>query len=177
MALDVGLGDSLAASLAASLADSLGASDGEAVGDSVSRSALPEAVGDAAPVGELDGLGGADVTAGDDGLVVGDSRSPSDRVGEGTLGVRVAVRVTEAVTLGVGRSPLPSPPHAASRNKMHATAPTRTPCTLGGAPPATNHPPWMRDATAKPGGTHPLGLSSPATSRCIASATPAASSP
>ena len=150
MALDVGLGESLADSVA----DSLGASDSEAVGDSVSRSALPEAVGDAAPVGELDGLGGADVTAGDDAVVVvgagvGDSRSPSDRVGLGTLGVRVAVRVTEAVTLGVGRSPLPSPPHAASRNKMHATAPTRTPCTLGGASPATNHPPWMRATTAE----------------------------
>jgi hypothetical protein len=128
VALDDGLGDSLGDSPGDWDGDSDGDSDGEAVGDSVSRSALPEAVGDAAPVGELDGLGGADVTAGDDAVVVGvgDSRSPSDRVGVGTLGVRVAVRVTEAVTLGVGRSPLPSPPHAASRNKMHATAPTRT---------------------------------------------------
>ncbi len=145
MAMDVGLGDSLGDLLGAS-GD---ASEGEAVGDVVSRSTLREGVGDAAAVGELDGLGGADVTAGDEGLVVGDSRSPRDRVGVGTLGVRVAVRVAEAVTLGVGRSPLPSPPHAVSRNKMHAIAPTRTPCTLGGAPPATNHPPWMRDATAE----------------------------
>jgi hypothetical protein len=132
VALDVGLGDSLGDPLGDPPGDpdddADDDADGEAVGDSVSRSALPEAVGDAAPVGELDGLGGADVTAGDDAVVVGvgDSRSPSDRVGVGTLGVRVAVRVTEAVTLGVGRSPLPSPPHAGSRNKMHATAPTRT---------------------------------------------------
>ena len=84
-------------------------------------------MGDAGAVGELDGLDGADVAAGADAVAVGDSRSPTDRVGLGTLGDLVALAVTEAVTLGVGRSPPPSPPQAASRKNMHAAAPTRTP--------------------------------------------------
>ena len=129
VALAVGVGDSVGVSVGDSVGDSVGASDdsvGDAVGDSVSWSVLREEVGDAAAVAELDGLDGADVPAGGDAVRVGDSRSPSDRVGLGTLGVRVTDAVTEAVTLGVGRSPLPSPPHAASRNKMHATATTRT---------------------------------------------------
>jgi len=123
VALEVGLSDSVGASVGASVGDSLG----DSLGDSVSCSVLRVAVGDAGADEEIDGLVGADVTAGADAVRVAVSRSPSDRVGLGTLGVLVALAVTEAVTLGVGRSPPPSPPHAASRKNTHAAAPTLTP--------------------------------------------------
>jgi hypothetical protein len=123
VALAVGLGNSVGESLGVSL----GVRVGDSLGGSVSESGLREEVGDAAVVGGLDGLDGGDVADGADGVAVRDSRSPTDRVGLGRVGDLVADAVTEAVMLGVGRSPPLSPPQATSRRSMHAAAPTRTP--------------------------------------------------
>jgi len=106
-------GAASAVALEVSLAEALGASDpGSALreddGDATdvgAREGLadPDGVGAADAVGVADAVAVADVVGFVDAVGVGDCRSPSERVGVGSAGVRVGVAVREAVMLGEGR--------------------------------------------------------------------------